>query len=267
MNPKERKYLFLSTIIFCVLIVSVIEDEHTAYYRCALFRSFKMEANYLAKYPNSGHNIYSLLLQKEDQFIQDSLSNLKIDEEAKAYKLAMILDSYKRYGYYFPKGKRNKEVTRFGEYVSSILEDREKYKGYSIMNGAQPYSDKYGSNMLFGDCWIEVSSSMNTDCVVIVKLHNIDGPVVGHVYVRAGFSAKIFLPYNQDYQVCFYSGKDWNPNKSMPNGLVGGFMSNVNYLFDKNVVHLGYGEIMNYSLTPTTNGNFAPSSTSQSNIF
>lgn len=267
MKKKERHYLIWSIIILVILVFSVLADEHVSFYRCMVFRSFNMEVKYLAKYPDSKHDIYSLLQQKEDQFIMDSLSNLKVDDETKAYKIGMIQDSYKRYGYYFPNGKRKEEVTRFVEYASSILEDRKKYIGNSIINGGQPYSSEYGSNMVYGNCRIEIKSSSNTDCVVIVKLHNLAGPVVGHVYVRRGFSSGIYLPYNEDYQVCFYSGVDWNPNKTMPNGLKGGFMNEVSYLYDEHVIHLDYGDVMEYSLSPTTQGNFIPGSTSQSNIF
>ena len=97
---------------------------------------------------------------------------------------------------------------------------------------------------------------MECDVIVIVKKY---GVIYRNVYIKAGDTYTIYVP-NGQYQVFFYSGRGWNPDKLMPNGEKGGFVANESYSKD-NATNLHY-QGLTYELIPQQHGNF---STKQSN--
>ncbi len=88
--------------------------------------------------------------------------------------------------------------------------------------------------------------------------------MVCNAYIEAGDSYTFNLP-NGYYQVFFYGGKGWNPNKTMPNGIEGGFVANESYSKD-NPVSLEY-QGLEYELIPQLNGNFTTKQSSAIEIF
>ncbi len=145
---------------------------------------------------------------------------------------------------------------------SSVADpSNDPYYDNSLRTGATPYSN---SERCYGnDSKISVSTSYNSDCDVVVIIKR-RGEMVKNTYLRAGASYTFDLP-NGTYQVFFYGGKGWNPNKSMPNGLKGGFVANESYSKDS-PVSLDY-QILSYELIPQRNGNFNTQQSSASEMF
>ena len=135
------------------------------------------------------------------------------------------------------------------------------YYNNSLSTGATPYvnSSLRGSND--SEITISTSANSNSDVVVIVKSV---GEMVRNAYIKAGGSYTFHLP-NGRYQVFFYAGKGWNPNKVMPNGEKGGFVANESYSKDSPVT-LDY-QILTYELIPQRNGNFSTQQSSASEVF
>lgn len=135
------------------------------------------------------------------------------------------------------------------------IEDNPYYNN-SLRTGAIPYSGN--GTIVTDESQISVSTSSNSNCDVVVIVKR-GGQIARSAYINAGGSHTFYLP-NGTYQVFFYGGKGWNPNKSMPGGLTGGFVANESYSKDS-PVSLNY-QGLTYELIPQPNGNF---STQQSN--
>jgi hypothetical protein len=135
------------------------------------------------------------------------------------------------------------------------------YYNNSLSTGSSPYSSHVGS--VTGESQISVSTSASSNCdvVVIVKSR---GRIARNAYIEAGNSYTFYVP-NGTYQVFFYAGKGWNPNKNMPNGLKGGFVANESYSKDS-PVNLEY-QGLTYELILQPNGNFSTQQSSASEIF
>lgn len=122
--------------------------------------------------------------------------------------------------------------TRFDkEAFQNVVDDafEEQWKHNSLRTGAMPYSSCYGSNNYcdnYGCSRIHVING-GTDVLVMVK--NRSGDIVRHGFIKAGDSFSFNLS-DGTYQVFFYAGSGWNPNKFMKTAscgsLSGGFVSN-----------------------------------------
>lgn len=110
---------------------------------------------------------------------------------------------------------------------------------------------------------ISVSTSFQSNCDVVVIIKS-GGAIVEDVYIKAGGDYTFHLR-NGRYQVFFYGGKGWNPNKRMPGGYYGGFVANESYSKDSPVTLESQG--LTYSLTLQENGNFSTQQSSASEIF
>lgn len=131
----------------------------------------------------------------------------------------------------------------------------------SLSTGLSPYASNGVSASDESQISVKTSSNSNCDVVVIVKRN---GSIAANAYIQAGGSYTFYLP-NGTYQVFFYGGKGWNPNKVMPNGLKGGFVANESYSKDS-PVRLEY-QGLDYELIPQPNGNFTTQQSSASEIF
>lgn len=154
---------------------------------------------------------------------------------------------------------RNYE-TGYNSTSTVTTEEDSPYIDNRLQTGNIPYSnascDGSGSTVA-----ISTSSSSECDVVVIIK-HN--GNIVRNAYIAAGDSYEFSLP-NGTYQVFFYGGKGWNPNKQMAGGQVGGFVANESYSKDSEVT-LNY-QGLNYELIPQANGNFSTQQSDATEMF
>lgn len=142
---------------------------------------------------------------------------------------------------------------------SSVEDD--PYYNNSLRTGATPYSNV--GIVASDDSQISVSTSSASNCDVVVIIKS-DGEIVRNAYIKAGGSHTFDVP-NGTYQVFFYGGKGWNPNKVMPNGLEGGFVANESYSKDS-PVSLDY-QSLTYELIPQPNGNFSTQQSNANEVF
>jgi len=135
------------------------------------------------------------------------------------------------------------------------------YYNNSLRTGSSPYTNNSSSVENESNICVRTSSNSNCDVVVIVKRGDV---IARNAYIKAGGSHTFYLS-NGTYQVFFYGGKGWNPNKAMPNGLQGGFVANESYSKDY-PVSLEY-QSLTYELIPQPNGNFSTAQSSAEEIF
>ena len=167
--------------------------------------------------------------------------------------------------YSITKTSFNKQA--FQNVADDAFEEQWKYN--SLSTGSMPYSSCYGSSNYCSD-WscskIKVITGGSGD--VLVSIKNSYGKVVRHAYIKGGNSFTFNVP-DGSYQVFFYSGTGWNPNKQMPSSscsyLKGGFVSNESVTKD-NYINL-YSQIMTYELILQQQGNFSTKPSSKNEAF
>ncbi|MEG0760380.1 hypothetical protein [Chryseobacterium sp.] len=139
-------------------------------------------------------------------------------------------------------------------------ETEELYGSNSLETGSTPYSKYYGENSEcdeYGCSQINVTTS-NSDVLVTLKKND---KVVRHAYIRAGEQYSFSFP-NGTYQIFFYYGKGWNPEKIMKGGEIkGGFLHDEEV--GKDDPKALFNNILEYELILQHNGNF---STQPSNL-
>jgi hypothetical protein len=162
------------------------------------------------------------------------------------------------------------EQQRLDQEFEKQMQLEYQYRGNSLPNNSEPYSNWYGSNAYYDDYTphseINVRASSSSDVIVIVRYNNSNGAVAGHRYIKAGCSGTIYLKNQNRYQVFFYHGNGWYPGKAMGNGIVGGFVKDESFTKDESVQYLN-NEILTYTLTQQQFGNFAPGKSNQNEIF
>ena len=121
----------------------------------------------------------------------------------------------------------------------------------SATSSEMPQTSTYDS---YGD-----DESEETDTVEDDSPYIDNRKIVRNAYIQGGDSYQFSIP-NGTYQVFFYGGKGWNPDKKMAGGYTGGFVTNETFSKD-NAVTLDY-QGLNYELILQPNGNF---NTEQSN--
>ncbi|MBQ6436939.1 MAG: hypothetical protein IJK20_00605 [Bacteroidales bacterium] len=304
MQRKYIKYLVPIAIASIAIIVLLLCNEWVSFHHCKLYNSYSREMTFLTKYPDSKYRaeVCQLIQKHEKEYVNEAFDNFRPLTYTSEIMTEKYESAYKQYVSLFPNGELKDKVA---EYVSRSREECDfrkikdtaqpsdqmlsdflsKYpdskhasevrnikataifRNNSLENGSQPYAQYYGYNDRYGGSAVEIKSSSNHDCVVTVKYNNVNGNVAGHVYVRRGQTAVITLPPNNKYQVFFYSGLGWYPDKEMPKGIRGGFLTDESYSCDATPFTLEYGESMTYTLTPVRNGNFKPSTTNSENFF
>lgn len=184
---------------------------------------------------------------------------------------ALTIEAFNKYLKEYPNGPHAKAAREQIALLRQAAENA-KYANNSLSTGSQPYANYYGRNG-GGNCAVIVDASGSTDVVVIVKHNNSDGRVAGHAYIRRGSSYTIHLSPGT-YQVFFYYGNGWNPNKKLSNGLTGGFTSSEQYGKD-NPINLSYSysgdyiyyDQMQYSLQSVVGGNFSMKGSNANDVF
>lgn len=147
-----------------------------------------------------------------------------------------------------------------GEIYAENTEEN-PYINNRLSTGTKPYNTYSLTGDIESSICIRTSSNSQCDLVAIVKRY---GDMVCCAYIEAGDSYTFNVP-NGTYQVFFYGGKGWNPNKRMPGGRVGGFVANESYSKDNEVSLSNQG--LEYELIPQQNGNFSTMQSNSGEIF
>ena len=135
------------------------------------------------------------------------------------------------------------------------------YKNNQLQNGSQPYANEMSLSGNGSEIIVKTSSVSSSDLVVLLKKN---GYLVRNQYVRPGSYAHFYVP-NGTYQIFFYNGKGWNPNKTMPNGKKGGFV--LYESFSKDNPQTLEGHVLTYELIPQQNGNFQQRPSNANEVF
>ena len=144
--------------------------------------------------------------------------------------------------------------------TTTRVEKESPYIDNHLSTGETPYScEKLSGSQ--SKITVKTGSADDCDVVVIVKS---DDKMVANAYIAGGDSFTFNLP-NGTYQVFFYGGKGWNPNKEMPNGETGGFVANESFSKDEPVTLNHQG--LSYELILQRNGNFSTEPSSASEMF
>lgn len=125
----------------------------------------------------------------------------------------------------------------------------EQYINNSLTTGSKPYSSYFGRAKT-GDNYIDIKTTAGSDYIVIVKRHSNDR-YINHVYIRGGEKTRMYVP-NGTFDIYFYSGKGWNPEKTVGN-LTGGFVSSES--MQKDDPQKIVSAYLEYTLYPVANGN------------
>lgn len=155
---------------------------------------------------------------------------------------------------------RTYETSYSSSSIETAKEEENPYLDNSLQTGDMPYGNGSLSGSASTIC-VSTSSTSECDVVVIVK-HK--GRMVRNAYIAAGESHTFSVP-NGIYQVFFYGGKGWNPNKSMKGGYTGGFVAKESFSKDSEV-SLNYQDL-EYELIPQQNGNFSTQQSDESEVF
>lgn len=140
-------------------------------------------------------------------------------------------------------------------------ENGSEYEFNRLETGTKPYKEFYGKGTT-GQDYLQFKTSGDNDYVVIAKRHG-SSKVVNHIYIRGGDTETMHLP-DGNYDIYFYSGKGWDPEKDM--GTVkGGFVDEAPVEKDENVsLYDQYGE---YTLYPVQGGDLVLEQSDKQDMF
>jgi len=235
-------YKVLSSLLF-LLLLSACDPNHRAEFDRIARSDIQGYEEFIRKYPKSS------LVPDARERITVALNEKRQREEA----------------------ARKEELRRQQEERERELQRQfeNRYGNNSLNNGAESYAPWYGSNAYYDNrtphSEIVVKAPSDSDVIVIVRYNNANGSVAGHVYIKAGYSAKIYLKNGYNYQTFFYYGKGWYPEKQMK-GVQGGFIKNEAFSKDDTPRYMS-NNILTYELTLQQYGNFRTSASSEGEIF
>jgi hypothetical protein len=111
------------------------------------------------------------------------------------------------------------------------------WTGNKLYNGASPYENYFGQSVFDynSQCWLLFRNGNSTD--VIVCLENVStGQTIRNVYIQAGTNYTMSNLPTGVYQVKVFYGNDWNPEKTINNGLIkGAFDTDLSFSISDNI--------------------------------
>lgn len=143
---------------------------------------------------------------------------------------------------------------------SSTTQEESPYINNQLSTGDTPYPCT-GISGRQSQIEVKTGGGSESDVVVIIKRDNI---IVRNAYIVSGDSYTFNLP-NGSYQVFFYGGKGWNPEKNMPSGVSGGFVANESFSKDEPIT-LKHQSLV-YELILQRDGNFSTEPSSADEMF
>ncbi len=144
------------------------------------------------------------------------------------------------------------------------------YSTNRLSTGARPYRSYYGGSKTGGNEF-SFKTASGSDYIVMIKKHA-NSSYIDHKYIRGGETATIKVP-DGTYDVYFYSGNGWDPNKSVGK-CIGGFVSDESVQKDgpisMSTTYEGdyyYNQTCSYTLYPVYNGNLSLQRASKEEAF
>lgn len=235
-----------------------------------LYDEFKKNKTSTARSNQPIINFNKNLYREKTKGLSSSLRK-KIDEyytqnEKKKYKEFVFNGSKEGLGQVVYNFQIIEKIDKFklSNYVGELIQDY--YESNSLRTGSTPYKYCYGPNASSSNFRSNIKiKNGNSDVIVTVKTNN---RVYRHIYIKS-FGSFTFDVSNGSYDVYFYYGKGWNPNKFLKftscGALTGGFVSNISISKDMGL-YLN-NQIMTYTLTSVSYGNFRPKDSSINEAF
>lgn len=161
------------------------------------------------------------------------------------------------------ESRPNKRSQRFEETLRnerSATQEESPYINNHLSTGDTPYPCT-GISGRQSQIEVKTGGGSESDVVVIIKRDDI---IVRNAYIVSGDSYTFNLP-NGSYQVFFYGGEGWNPEKNMPSGVVGGFVANESFSKDEPIT-LKHQSLV-YELILQRDGNFSTEPSSADEMF
>lgn len=258
-----KRIFIISIVLAAFMLCAGCESaEHKAYMEARNSRSIDRLELFLSQYPDGEH-------------AEDARENIEQLRDDQTYRNAFesgSVDALESYLYMFPNGFHRSEAVRAIDSIKATPQyiaqkEMEQWLDNSLSTGSTPYRAYYGGNASC-DSWgcsaINVTAPHGSDLVVTIKKGNKTGYVVRHAYINAGRTYHFEVP-NGTYQVFFYQGNGWNPQKEMSGGIKGGFVSNESY--SKTGVQYLEDQEWSLILQATINGNFNTQHSNEEEMF
>jgi hypothetical protein len=235
-------------------------STYTSEIKKSQIQNSNVEQQLKTKYNNTSHQFNNNALAYFKLRLDNELSQIITKDSLPAFYSTVSLGSIT---YYLIRKKFNQSA------YQSIEDDAftEQWKFNSLATGAMPYSYCYGSSNYCGSYCSEIQvRTGGSDVLVTIKDYS--GDVYRHAYIKSGRSFTFNVPDGQ-YQVFFYSGTGWNPNKYMTTTscgtLHGGFVSAESFTKD-DYISLS-SQSMTYELIMQPNGNLNTQPSSMNEAF
>jgi len=216
---------------------------------------------YLSRVSSTKNQLRSSTMDLFDDKLSNKKSQiLKTEIESKEYNSPTLgLITYN-------VNKTNFDKQAFQNIADQVFE--EQWKSNSLRTGEMPYSNCYGASNYCGSFYCSEIRVKTGGADVLVTIKDRNRNVVRHGYINTGHTYTFHLS-DGEYQVFFYSGSGWNPNKFMKStycgDLYGGFVSGENVTKDKYIsIH---SQIMTYELILQRDGNLSTKPSSKDEAF
>ena len=227
----------VGVLLVAFLLLNYVFTETMDYYSAVYDNTVQSYVAFRDKYPESSH---LKSLNEKKSLLEESYFQRKRQKDD--------LRAYNEFLHAFPADRYTEDATRLRDSILQIESDFEKYGENSLAMGEEPYKAFWGTSRKSKSKFnsdIVIQAPVAFDMVAVVREKNEEGGVVSHAYIKADSTYTIQVE-NGTYQLFFYIGKGWNPNKKMEDK-VGGFVRNETFSKDE-PVNLS-NEVINYKLS------------------
>lgn len=112
-----------------------------------------------------------------------------------------------------------------------------QWSGNKLFNGESPYENYFGPSFFDynSECWLLFRNGNSTDAIVCLE-NTSTGKTIRNEYIQAGTNFTMSNLPTGVYRVKVFYGKDWNPEKTLNNGLIkGAFETEFSFSISDNI--------------------------------
>lgn len=229
----------VAVVALLIYVIAITFFKESVDYYSALRANTVMEyVSFRDKYPDSQYNQE---INRKKSLLEESYFERKHKRNT--------VKAYNEFLHAFPHDKYTERAQFLRDSLLQMESDIEKYGKNQLPHGSTPYACYYGESRECADKYnsdVQVTAPLAFDMVAVIKEKNEKGKVVCHAYICAD-STHTFKVSNGTYQMFFYIGKGWNPNRLMEDTIRGGFVSYETFSKDEPVKL--YNEVITYQLS------------------
>jgi len=133
----------------------------------------------------------------------------------------------------------------------SLPKEESKWKGNKLQNGLSPYDSFFGKGLYDynSKCWVTFKNGNSTEAVVCLE-NATNGRTIRNEYIQAGTNYKMSNVPEGVYKVKIFQGNDWNPEKTLKDGLIRGtFDTDLSFSLSDDS-----NDLINITITRTSEG-------------